>query len=60
MFSLTAQAPVALNATGKPDDATADSANGGSPSRRLGSVPNAIVWAARAMANACVTSGAGR
>src|SRR5262245_54684683 len=59
-FSLTAQAPDALNATGRPDDATAVSAIGGSPSRKLGSAPKSIVCAARATAKPCVTSGAGR
>ena len=59
-LSLTAQAPAAVNATGNPEDATAASVNGGSPSRRLGSGSNARVWPARAIENAWVTPRAGR
>ena len=60
-FSLTAQAPAAVNATGNPEDATAaDSVNGGSPSRRLGNGSNVRVWPARAIENVWVTSRAGR
>ena len=56
----TEQEPVVVNETGSPEDAAADTANGGSASPRLGSGSNVMVWPARAIANARVTSGAGR
>src|SRR6267143_6152659 len=53
------QEPVAVNETASADDAAAETENGGSPSRRLGSGANVMVWLARAMTNARGTSGAG-
>ena len=60
MVASTEHAPVAVSATGSVDDAVADTANGGSASRRLGTGPNVMVCAALAMATIWVTSDAGR
>src|SRR5882762_6560970 len=56
----TEHAPVAVKAAGSVDDAVADTANGGSASRRLGIGPNVMVCAALPMATVWDTSDAAR
>ena len=53
------QAPLALNVTGRPDDAVAPILKGGSPMRLFGSVPKLIVWLALRMVKGCGSAGAG-
>ena len=52
------QAPLALNVTGRPDEAVALMVKGGSPKRLFGSAPKLIVWLALRMLKGCGSGGA--
>src|SRR3954465_13195899 len=59
MLPAIMQPPLAVNATGKPDEAVALTVKGGSPKRLFGSAPKLIVWLALRIVNGCGTAGAG-
>ena len=59
VLPVSVQAPLALNVTGKPDDAVALMLKGGLPKRLFGNAPKLITWLALRIVNGRDSAGAG-
>ena len=59
-FPASAHVPAAAKVTGRPEEAVAKIANGGSPNVRSAGDSNVMVWLPCSMVNVCETSGAAR